>query len=170
MGNDGGAALHTRSTRYGRLSRGQLVLVPPRQVPRLKTHFCPLPTHGVELLLGCNGWVWVGLRAQAGAGEGAAAEQAAALDAASAARLDEAPDAWAETADAPVSPEERERVNRIAAAVRLLALFGRSITPAAVAEVADAALAWGVQTADIGGADFATRLRARFAEAADPME
>jgi exosome complex RNA-binding protein Rrp4 len=60
---DGGVALHTRSAKYGRLSRGQLVCVPPVLIKRLKQHFCSLPAHGVDLVLGCNGWVWVQARA-----------------------------------------------------------------------------------------------------------
>ena len=36
---DGAVALHTRSLKYGRLSRGQLVRVPPTLVKRVKQHF-----------------------------------------------------------------------------------------------------------------------------------
>jgi exosome complex component RRP4 len=59
---DGGVALHTRSAKYGRLGRGQLVCVPPVLIKRLKQHFCSLPAHNVDLVLGCNGWVWVQVR------------------------------------------------------------------------------------------------------------
>ena len=166
VGSDGGVALHTRSTRYGRLSRGQLVKVPPRLVPRLKSHFCPLTSHGVDVLLGCNGWLWVGVLPQ-----GAAADpmpttdaEAAVAEAASAARPDDAPDVWFEAADAPVSKDEREQVNRIAAAVSTLARLGRLVTPAAVVDVADAAMAWGILSSDMEGAAFLQRLMQRFAE------
>ena len=57
--SDGGVALHTRSTRYGRLGRGQLVKVPTSLVPRQKHHCVALPTHGVAVILGCNGHIWV---------------------------------------------------------------------------------------------------------------
>jgi exosome complex RNA-binding protein Rrp4 len=60
--NDGGVALHTRSAKYGRLSRGQLVVVPPVLIKRLKQHFCHLAAHRVDIVLGCNGWVWVQAR------------------------------------------------------------------------------------------------------------
>jgi exosome complex component RRP4 len=132
-------------------------------VPRLKTHFCPLAAHGVELLLGCNGWVWVALRSSRELESAATTDQAAAAEAASAARPDEAPEAWAEAADAPVACEERERLTRAAAAVRLLARIGRLITPVAVAEVADAALAWAVLPADMLSSAFVQRLQSRFA-------
>ena len=60
--SDGGVALHTRSAKYGRLSRGQLVCVPPVLIKRLKQHFCTLAAHKVDVVLGCNGWVWVQAR------------------------------------------------------------------------------------------------------------
>ena len=60
--SDGGVALHTRSAKYGRLSRGQLVCVPPVLIKRLKQHFCHLAGHNVDVVLGCNGWVWVQAR------------------------------------------------------------------------------------------------------------
>jgi exosome complex component RRP4 len=56
---DGSIALHSRSLKYNKLSRGLLVAVPPRLVQRSKTHFVVLGT-GVELILGMNGYVWVG--------------------------------------------------------------------------------------------------------------
>jgi len=56
---DGSMALHSRSLKYNKLSRGLLVAVPPRLVQRSKTHFVALGT-GVELILGMNGFVWVG--------------------------------------------------------------------------------------------------------------
>ena len=54
--------MHTRSAKYGRLSRGQLVCVPPVLIKRLKQHFCTLAAHNVDVVLGCNGWVWVQAR------------------------------------------------------------------------------------------------------------
>eukprot|EP00740_Mantoniella_antarctica_P023538 CAMPEP_0198696882 /NCGR_PEP_ID=MMETSP1468-20131203/314437_1 /TAXON_ID=1461545 /ORGANISM="Mantoniella sp, Strain CCMP1436" /LENGTH=236 /DNA_ID=CAMNT_0044453357 /DNA_START=85 /DNA_END=792 /DNA_ORIENTATION=+ len=62
---DGAVALHTRSLKYGRLSGGQLVRVMPTLVKRVKQHFHRLTKEqlgggDVEILLGCNGFVWVG--------------------------------------------------------------------------------------------------------------
>jgi exosome complex component RRP4 len=64
---DGAVALHTRSLKYGRLSGGQLVRVMPTLVKRVKQHFHRLSQEqlrgaggDVEVLLGCNGFVWVG--------------------------------------------------------------------------------------------------------------
>lgn len=138
--SDGGVALHTRSAKYGRLGRGQLVCVPPALIRRLKQHFCALPAHGVELILGCNGWVWVQAQRPAAATDGAAGP------AAGDARPDEAPGAWDEdeALATPVEAEARERICRIAAAVHVLAALYRPVHPASLAAVADAALALGV--------------------------
>eukprot|EP00271_Cylindrocystis_brebissonii_P016426 TRINITY_DN39970_c0_g1_i1.p1 TRINITY_DN39970_c0_g1~~TRINITY_DN39970_c0_g1_i1.p1 ORF type:complete len:406 (-),score=83.55 TRINITY_DN39970_c0_g1_i1:247-1464(-) len=57
---DGSATLHTRSLKYGKLEGGQLVRVPPYLIRRLKHHFCTLEPPGVGVILGCNGYVWVG--------------------------------------------------------------------------------------------------------------
>lgn len=153
LGSDGGVALHTRSTKYGRLSRGQLVCVPPRLVKRLKQHFCSLSQYGVDVILGCNGWVWVQARE-------ARKEEAEPMDGDGAAgAADEPDDAWGAGVDAPVAAEEREQVVRIAAAVRLLAALGRRVSPASIVEVVDAAIAWGVPTRELDGAAFRERLR-----------
>ncbi|KAF7318784.1 hypothetical protein HMN09_00390700 [Mycena chlorophos] len=55
---DGAMSLHTRSLKYGKLRNGQLVMVPPMLVRRLKSHFTTLPC-GVDLILGLNGYIWV---------------------------------------------------------------------------------------------------------------
>ncbi|KIP04213.1 hypothetical protein PHLGIDRAFT_31465 [Phlebiopsis gigantea 11061_1 CR5-6] len=55
---DGAMSLHTRSLKYGKLRNGQLVIVPPALIRRLKSHFTSLPC-GVDLILGLNGYIWV---------------------------------------------------------------------------------------------------------------
>ncbi|KAF8235637.1 hypothetical protein L208DRAFT_1358529 [Tricholoma matsutake] len=55
---DGAMSLHTRSLKYGKLRNGQLVVIPPILVRRLKSHFIALPC-GVDLILGLNGYIWV---------------------------------------------------------------------------------------------------------------
>ncbi|KAI0796222.1 exosome complex exonuclease rrp4 [Abortiporus biennis] len=55
---DGAMSIHTRSLKYGKLRNGQLVVVPPVLIRRLKSHFVTLPC-GVDLILGLNGYIWV---------------------------------------------------------------------------------------------------------------
>jgi exosome complex component RRP4 len=152
---DGGAALHTRSAKYCRLARGQLLCVPPSLVRRMKQHFCSLPELGVDLVVGCNGWLWL----RAAAAPAQAAEQgAAAQQAAAAARPEEAPDAWEADAGAPVSAEERECICLAAAAVRCLVAMQRVVRPTAIVSVARAAIAWGVLPRDMTAPAFLQRL------------
>ncbi|KAG6374779.1 hypothetical protein JVT61DRAFT_4157 [Boletus reticuloceps] len=49
--SDGAMSLHTRSLKYGKLRNGQLVIVSPALIRRLKSHFISLPC-GVDLILG----------------------------------------------------------------------------------------------------------------------
>lgn len=76
---DGAMSLHTRSLKYGKVSRvstslrslhalltcpavqlknGTLVTVPPSLIVRLKSHFHSLP-FGVDLIIGLNGYIWI---------------------------------------------------------------------------------------------------------------
>jgi exosome complex component RRP4 len=56
---DGSMSLHTRSLKYGKLRAGVLVKVPCALIRRRASHFHTLPM-GVQMILGVNGWVWVG--------------------------------------------------------------------------------------------------------------
>ena len=51
------------------LRNGQLVVVPPALIRRLKSHFTSLPC-GVDLILGLNGYVWVSKHVRASEQEG----------------------------------------------------------------------------------------------------
>lgn len=42
------------------LKRGQLLTVPPYLVKKRKQHFHYLEQYGIDLILGCNGFIWVG--------------------------------------------------------------------------------------------------------------
>ena len=59
--NDKSINLHTRSSKYRKLKAGQLVKVPARLVKRQSSHFIDLDDCGLQLIVGCNGWLWVGL-------------------------------------------------------------------------------------------------------------
>lgn len=53
-------SLHTRTEKYGKLSNGLLVVVEQRLVKRVQQHFVQLEC-GVSLILGINGYIWVGM-------------------------------------------------------------------------------------------------------------
>lgn len=61
-----GATLHSRSLRYGRLENGHLVVVPRGCVIKMPKHFLKIDREeinaavcDVDVLVGCNGYVWV---------------------------------------------------------------------------------------------------------------
>ncbi|CAK8559979.1 unnamed protein product [Lathyrus sativus] len=57
--------LHARSKKYGKLSTGQMVAVTPYLVKRQKQHLHHLEQHGIDLIIGCNGLIWVGEHVEA---------------------------------------------------------------------------------------------------------
>ncbi|KAK3025332.1 hypothetical protein RJ639_043841 [Escallonia herrerae] len=63
--HDGSLHLQARSQKYGKLERGQLLTIPPYLVKRRKQHFHHLEQYGVDLIIGCNGFIWVGERVEA---------------------------------------------------------------------------------------------------------
>lgn len=50
-----------RSAKYGKLKKGQLVCVPAKLVRRQPSHLVDIEGQGVQVVLGCNGWIWVGV-------------------------------------------------------------------------------------------------------------
>ncbi|GAX77838.1 hypothetical protein CEUSTIGMA_g5280.t1 [Chlamydomonas eustigma] len=64
--SEGGVALHTRSSKYGKLVAGHLLTIPASLVKRQKQHFVSMQTLGVDIILGCNGLIWVSPTSPAG--------------------------------------------------------------------------------------------------------
>jgi len=60
---DGSLSLHTRIMKYGKLSQGIMIKVPPMLIQRSKTHYHNLE-NGATLILGYNGYVWIGANIQ----------------------------------------------------------------------------------------------------------
>ncbi|KAG9142769.1 hypothetical protein Leryth_005525 [Lithospermum erythrorhizon] len=58
--HDGCLHLQARSQKYGKLERGQLLTISPYLVKRQKQHFHHIDQYGIDLILGCNGFIWVG--------------------------------------------------------------------------------------------------------------
>lgn len=59
MNHNNNIMLHTRSVRYGKLENGCVVTVPAKLIPRRKTHYTTLLNHRFQILLGCNGMIWL---------------------------------------------------------------------------------------------------------------
>jgi exosome complex component RRP4 len=56
---DGALGIHTRNARYGKLLTGELIAVQPSLIKRSKSHF-GITEWGVELIIGINGYIWIG--------------------------------------------------------------------------------------------------------------
>jgi len=107
---------------------------------------------GVEVLLGCNGFVWVGARSAA-TGEG---------------ELPELPERTANekttTTRLFVSRARRERVCRVANAVRVLSALFLAIHPPAIEDVTRCSVEWGTDPKDMLGDAFLRRTLERETE------
>jgi len=166
--SDGAAALHTRSLKYGALKRGQLVCVTANLIKRLPQHFHRLKmdefdgdagdvlvsgANDVEVLLGCNGFVWVG------APSAATAPRETEIRREPSAAPDNAPDDVSA-----MHPAQRENVSRIANAIRALAELFLTISPTSILDVFKASKEWGVEVKDMLSQGFLTRVLEREVE------
>ena len=166
--SDGAAALHTRSLKYGALKRGQLVCVTANLIKRLPQHFHRLKmdeydgdagdvlvsgANDVEVLLGCNGFVWVG------APSAATAPRETEIRREPSATTDNATDD-----DSAMHPAQRENVSRIANAIRALAELFLTISPTSILDVFKASKEWGVEVKDMLSQGFLTRVLEREVE------
>lgn len=57
--HDGAFGIHTRNLKYGKLVTGELITVQASLVRRSRSHFLTF-SWGVEVILGLNGYVWIG--------------------------------------------------------------------------------------------------------------
>ena len=162
--SDGAAALHTRSLKYGALKRGQLVRVTPTLVKRLPQHFHRLQLdtgeeieqglNDVEILLGCNGFVWVG------APSSATAPRETEIRREPNDAVDDLNDGTSES----VHEKQRENIARIANSIRVLAELFLPISPPAVLDVFKASTVAGMAVKDMLSQGFLTRVLEREVE------
>ncbi|OAY82659.1 Exosome complex component rrp4 [Ananas comosus] len=140
--HDGSLHLQARSQKYGKLERGQLLTVPAYLVKRRKQHFHHLEQYGVDLIIGCNGFIWVGEHVEAGENVGMLVE-------------DQEKTSTAEEESWSFTPlETRKHICRIANAVRLLSALGFTLTVEAIVDTAEASLASNIEINDMLGAEF----------------
>ncbi|OAE28603.1 hypothetical protein AXG93_2175s1870 [Marchantia polymorpha subsp. ruderalis] len=154
---DGSLHLHTRSLKYGKLESGQLVKVAPYLIKRLKQHFHQLKQYGVQMILGCNGYVWISALPQST--PDIATDQKRANT--------ESLEAAAGTADSQnveISRELRERICRLANVVRVLGACGFLIHPDSIVDTYEASLSWGTELKHMFSGEFFVKVVEREAE------
>lgn len=149
--SDGSVALHTRSAKYGKLSHGQLVVVAPMLVKRQKQHFHTLDAMAVQLIVGCNGLVWVAPLARAQQQQ----QQEDRLGGDAAMQDDDGSSA-APTGPTAVTKTQLEVVCRVANAVRVLSTLYMPIVLTTIMDTYDAAVDGDVPLQDMLEPDFLT--------------
>ena len=111
----------------------------------------------MEVLLGCNGFVWIGTPSAATSKPGDNDND----DVNDAAKVGEAE---ASRTERTVGPETRERICRVANAIRVLAALFLAIHPPAILDVYRCSVEWGVSTKDMLGTGFLVKTLERESE------
>ncbi|XP_010920429.1 exosome complex component RRP4 homolog [Elaeis guineensis] len=145
--HDGSLHLQARSQKYGKLERGQLLTVPAYLVKRRKQHFHHLEQYCVDLILGCNGFIWVGEHLETG--ENNMLEDREKRPETSKSNMIH------EEQEQTFTPlEVRQHICRIANAVRLLAALGFILTVESIVDTAEASASSNIEIKDMLGPEF----------------
>ena len=146
---DQSVALHMRGSKYRKLRHGHVVTVPAPCIRRRSSHFINISDKGMQLIIGCNGWLWIGALDPAAA----VARAPGALKRFGAAADDEGEDAAA--AFVPTA-EQWEMVARFSAAANALSRLGLPVYRDALEAVVDRSVEMGVTCARMLDMDFLT--------------
>ncbi|XP_024312184.1 exosome complex component RRP4 homolog isoform X2 [Brachypodium distachyon] len=120
------------------LQRGQLLTVPAYLVKRRKQHFHHLEQYDVDLILGCNGFIWVGQHVLVRENT----------------ELKEDQHKLSDEVDTFTSIETRKHICRLANAVRVLSALGFILTIELIIQTAEASLSSNVEINAMLGAEF----------------
>ncbi|KAJ3680231.1 hypothetical protein LUZ60_016509 [Juncus effusus] len=135
--HDGSLHLQARSQKYGKLEKGQLLTVAAYLIKRRKQHFHHLEEFNVDLILGCNGFIWIGQHTETNNITNISDDN----------NINNISDEFMEL-------ETRRNICRIANAVRLLAVLGLTLTLEAVLETVKASVDADVAIGEMLGAEF----------------
>ncbi|XP_047982438.1 exosome complex component RRP4 homolog [Salvia hispanica] len=148
--HDGCLHLQARSQKYGKLKRGQLLTIPPYLVKKRKQHFHHLDQYGIDLILGCNGFVWVG-------------EHVEVRDDMTEDLSDKSEQqkvkSWntmgdEEVQEAYTPPDTRQNICRSANAIRVLSTLGFTITVEIITEIVELSRSMDLDVHEMLGAEF----------------
>lgn len=128
--------LQARSKKHGKLEKGQLLKVYPYLVKEQRRHFHHLEQYGVDLILGRNGFIWVGEHVES-------------------INKSTTPSFLDEDGEKYATPLHiRVYICRIANAIRVFSELGFSITVEALLETVVLSESLNVDVADMLGAEF----------------
>ncbi|KAB2616148.1 exosome complex component RRP4 [Pyrus ussuriensis x Pyrus communis] len=139
-----GLHLQARSQKYGKL-----LTVPSYLVKRRKQHFHHLENYGIDLILGCNGLIWVGERIEVT--DDMVVDHKSEQDGIKADKNSFSP----EDQERKYTPQQtRESVCRTANAIRVLSALGINITVEMIMETVDLSSSINVAIHEMLGAEF----------------
>ncbi|XP_077240625.1 ribosomal RNA processing 4 isoform X2 [Tasmannia lanceolata] len=133
------------------LEKGQLLTVPPYLVKRRKQHFHHLEQYGVDLIIGCNGFIWVGEHSEPMEND-MLEDQESNKSNKKVTILEEQ-----EQTHTPV--ETRQNICRIANAVRILSALGFNLSIEKVIDTAETSS--NIDIKDMLGAEFCVQVAER---------
>lgn len=149
--HDGGLQLQARSQKYGKLERGQLVTVPPYLVKRRKQHFHHLEQFGIDLILGVNGFIWIGKHIEVN--DNMIEDPPTQPDQQNI-KSSEYSHSLEEQEQTYTPLETRQYICRSANAVRVLASLGFSITPEVIVDLVNLSIGLNLDIHEMLGAEF----------------
>lgn len=157
---DGSLQLQARSQKYGKLERGQMLTISPYLVKRRKQHFHHLEQYGIDLILGCNGFIWVGEHVETK--DNMIEDEPTKPDSQNDKSITSMSLKEQEQTYTPL--ETRQIICRIANAIRVLSTLGFSITIDVILEIVDLSISKGVDIHDMLGAEFCVLVAEKEAE------
>ncbi|XP_057782624.1 LOW QUALITY PROTEIN: exosome complex component RRP4 homolog [Salvia miltiorrhiza] len=148
--HDGCLHLQARSQKYGKLKRGQLLTIPPYLVKKRKQHFHHLEQYGIDLILGCNGFVWVGEHVEV---------RDDMMEDLSDKSEQQKAKSWNTVGDEEVEethtpPDTRQNICRSANAIRVLSTLGFTITVEIITEIVELSRSMNLDVHEMLGAEF----------------
>ncbi|KAI3819304.1 hypothetical protein L1987_13131 [Smallanthus sonchifolius] len=156
---DGSLQLQARSQKYGKLEKGQMLTVSPYLVKRRKQHFHHLEKYGIDLILGCNGFIWVGEHVEIK--DSMIEDEPTKPDPKNNSQISIGLEEEEQTY---TSLEIRQNICRIANAIRVLSTLGFSITLDVILEILDLSTKKGLDIHEMLGAEFCVLVAEKEAE------
>lgn len=153
--SDGAVSLHARSLKFGKLENGQVIVVPPALIKRLKQHFVTLPCR-VDVILGNNGYIWMT--------ETFAPDKSVDKEGVDAGIVEAVEERQRQAASRRISREGRLRVARVRNAISMLSSLYIVISPTTIMDVYDSSVALGLDAKDMLNPDNVEKLVARARE------
>ncbi|OVA20105.1 Exosome complex RNA-binding protein 1/RRP40/RRP4 [Macleaya cordata] len=160
--HDGSLHLQARSQKYGKLERGQLLTVPPYLVRRRKQHFHHLEEYGIDLILGCNGFIWIGEHVEV---RGDMIEdQENKIESQQNSKSGKRSMSLEEQERTYTPLEKRQKICRIANAIRVLTSLGINLTVDVIMEIVDMSTSLNLDIHEMLGAEFYVQVAEREVE------